>query len=121
MQPGETLCYYDKLGMYPIIHVLSDQESIKKQLFQYIGPLYAHDKENNSKLVETLITYLQFGGNIKETAKASFCHYNSIVYRLERVQSLLGVDLKDPDIRFQLQMAVKVFAFSTKKGTMMGS
>lgn len=121
IQPGETLCYYDKLGMYPIVHVLSDQESIKKQLFQYIQPLYEHDKENNSKLVETLITYLQFGGNIKETAKASFCHYNSIVYRLERVQSLLGVDLKDPDIRFQLQMAVKVFAFSTKKGTMMGS
>lgn len=121
IQPNETLCYYDQLGMYPIVHVLSDQESIKKQLFQYIQPLYAYDKENNAKLVDTLITYLQFGGNIKETAKASFCHYNSIVYRLEKVQTLLGVDLKDPDIRFQLQMAVKVFAFSTKKGTMMGS
>ncbi|MBP1966617.1 PucR family transcriptional regulator [Paenibacillus aceris] len=121
IQPGETLCYYEQLGMYPIVHVLSDQESIKKQLFQYIQPLYTYDKENNAKLVETLITYLQFGGNIKETAKASFCHYNSIVYRLERVQSLLGIDLKDPDVRFQLQMAVKVFAYSIKKGTMMGS
>ncbi|MDF2961119.1 MAG: hypothetical protein K0S39_2854 [Paenibacillus sp.] len=116
IQPGETLCYYDKLGLYPVFHLLSDQESIKKQLFQYIEPLYDYDSKNNSKLIETLIAFLHCGGNIKETAKALFCHYNSIVYRLERIQCLLGVDLKDPDIRFQLQMAVKVFAFSMKKG-----
>ncbi|MFD0676358.1 MULTISPECIES: PucR family transcriptional regulator [unclassified Paenibacillus] len=118
IQPGETFCYYDRLGLYPIYHLLSDQESIKKQLFQYIEPLHQYDFKNQSKLIETLIAYLNCGGNIKETAKALFCHYNSIVYRLERIQALLNVDLKDPDIRFQLQMAVKVFAFSIKKGAM---
>lgn len=121
IQSKETICYYDRLGMFPIFHVLSDQESIKKQLFQYIHPLQKHDIQNNSKLVDTLIAYLQCGGNIKETAKALFCHYNSIVYRLDRIQSLLQVDIKDPDICFQLHLAVKVFAFSIKKGTMMGS
>lgn len=121
IQPGENICYYDKLGMFPIFHVLSDQESIKKQLFQYIQPLHDHDNQHQSKLVETLIVYLQCGGNIKESASALFCHYNSIVYRLDRIQSILQINLKDPDIRFQLQMAVKVFAFSNKKGTMMGS
>lgn len=115
--PGESLCYYEKLGMYPIVHFLSDQASIKKQLFQYIQPLYDYDLKHNSKLIDTLITYLHCGGNIKETSIALFCHYNSIVYRLDRIKTLLEVDLKDPDIRFQLQMAVKVFTFAHQKGT----
>jgi PucR family transcriptional regulator, purine catabolism regulatory protein len=115
VQPTEVLCYYDKLGVYPLVSHLSNQEPIKEQLFSYIQPLHEYDRKNNSKLIETLIAYLQCGGNIKETAQILFCHYNSIVYRIERIQQLMHMDLKDPEVRFQLQMAVKVFDFSLKR------
>lgn len=115
VQPEETLCYYDNLGMYPIVQFLTNQDFVKKQLFHYIQPLQDYDKKNQTKLVDTLISYLYNGGNVKETAKMLFCHYNSIVYRLERIESLLQVDLKDPDTRFQLQLAVKVFTFAAQQ------
>lgn len=114
LQAGETLCFYDKLGVYPLVHHLSNQESIKDQLFLLIEPLHEYDRKNSSKLIETLMAYLQCGGNIKETAQVLFCHYNSIVYRMERIQQLMNTDLKDPEVRFQLQMAVKVFDFTLK-------
>jgi purine catabolism regulator len=120
LQPGEILCHYEKLGMYPLVHFLSDQQNFKKKLFQYIKPLCEYDDKNQSKLMETLTAYLQCDGNIKESAKILYCHYNSVVYRIDKIQNLLDADLKNPEIKFQLQMALKVYELSIKnqRGTL---
>ena len=36
-------------------------------------------------------------------------HRNTLIYRLERIQELLGgVDLEDPETRLNLQLALKI-------------
>ena len=38
-------------------------------------------------------------------AERLFLHRNSLLYRLQRIEELLGVDLKDPQVRLALNLA----------------
>ncbi len=73
---------------------------------QLVRPLADHDRERRSDLVRTLKTYFAAGANASEAADRLFLHRNSMLYRLERIQKLTGLDLKDPRARFALQLGL---------------
>jgi purine catabolism regulator len=45
---------------------------------------------------------------VAETARALFVHYNTVKYRLERLERLLGAFVDDPAGRQTLELAVHV-------------
>jgi DNA-binding PucR family transcriptional regulator len=71
-----------------------------------IEPLLAHDRTRRSDLVLTLKTYFAAGGNASEAADRLFLHRNSMLYRLERIQKLTGLDLKDDKVALALQLGL---------------
>jgi DNA-binding PucR family transcriptional regulator len=71
-----------------------------------VEPLLVHDLERRSDLVRTLRVYFASGANASEAADRLFLHRNSMLYRLARIQSLTGLDLKDPRARLVLQLGL---------------
>jgi purine catabolism regulator len=71
-----------------------------------ISPLREHDRARGSDLVKTLKTYFATGTNASEAADQLFLHRNSMIYRLERIQSLTGLDLKDDRVALALQLGL---------------
>ena len=71
-----------------------------------IEPLRAHDLARGSDLVRTLKTYFAAGTNASEAADRLFLHRNSMLYRLERIQKLTGLDLKDDKVALALQLGL---------------
>lgn len=71
-----------------------------------VEPLLAHDRERRSDLVRTLQVYFATGANASEAADRLFLHRNSMLYRLARVEKLVGLDLKDPRARLALQLGL---------------
>ena len=71
-----------------------------------VRPLVEHDRERRSDLVRTLRTYFAAGSNASEAADRMFLHRNSMLYRLARIQSLTGLDLKDPRAALALQLGL---------------
>jgi DNA-binding PucR family transcriptional regulator len=69
-------------------------------------PLEKYDREHNSDLVHTLRVFFEANANASEAADRLFLHRNSMVYRLERVQDLTGLDLKNPKVRLALQLGL---------------
>lgn len=59
------------------------------------------------KLVETLETYLDLGGNAQLASKALFVHRASLYYRLNRVQELTDLSLASGDDRLTLQLGLR--------------
>jgi len=106
--PGQRVVRHEQMGVYPLLRLLSDHEKISERLLSILEPLVEYDRKHQSHLLHTLETYLRCGANAKETAKTMFCHYNSINNRLERIQQVLGMPLKDPEAQFQLHLALKV-------------
>ncbi len=71
-----------------------------------IEPLQEHDRTRRSDLVWTLRTYFAAGSNASEAADRLFLHRNSMIYRLERIQKLTGLDLKDHRVALALQLGL---------------
>ncbi len=59
-------------------------------------------------LVQTLAVYLETHCQISETAKRLYVHRNTIIYRLEKIEELLGKNLKDPDTTLHLRLALRI-------------
>jgi DNA-binding PucR family transcriptional regulator len=71
-----------------------------------VRPLVEHDLRRRSDLVRTLRAYFAAGANASEAADRMFLHRNSMLYRLQRIQKLTGLDLKDPEASLALQLGL---------------
>ena len=70
-----------------------------------LGPLLDPGTRNRAQLTETLESFLATGA-VKDTATVLNLHRHTVLYRLERVKELLGVDLDVPANRLRLQLAL---------------
>lgn len=64
--------------------------------------------EDDDELLRTLELYLQHGGNKSATAAAVPLHRSSLLYRLEKISRLLGVNLDDAEQRHELWLALRL-------------
>lgn len=113
IQTGEILneksiVFFDKLGVYKILC----QDHLSDELYSFynatIKPLVAYDEKKSTELIKTLETYFQYNGNLKKISEILFTHYNTVLYRIERIQQITGMSLEDPDDRLNLQIGIKI-------------
>ena len=60
-------------------------------------------------LLTTLEMYLECAGNLTRTSERLFVHRNTLIQRLERLQSLCDIDLQERANWLTLQVAIKVY------------
>lgn len=80
------------------------QEFYLKTLKELAQPL----DQDKISLLDTLNLYFKNNGNIGETAKQLFVHRNTVIYRLQKCEELLGENLKDPEVAFKLNIALLI-------------
>jgi hypothetical protein len=59
------------------------------------------------RMEETALAYVQRQGNAAAMARALDIHPQTARYRVARLRELLGADLDDPDVRFELELALR--------------
>lgn len=64
--------------------------------------------DTGADLFNTLETYLDAGGNGVQTAELLHIHRSTLNYRLTRIVEICALDLSDPLIRTNLQVALKL-------------
>ena len=75
-----------------------------------LAVLKKYDKKNRTSLYGTLYEYLRFERNVVATAKHLSIHRNSMIYRLERLEKLLNLDLDDINVRMYLMLSYHIEA-----------
>jgi purine catabolism regulator len=106
---------YDDLGIYPILSVLPESSEVSQFKKKYLQPLLDFEKNHQLNIIETLDTYFHCNQNMRLTAEKLFAHYNTIVYRMEKVRTLLGFDLDVSDTRLHLHLALKLHHLEESK------
>ena len=76
---------------------------------EWLGSLIDYDARRKAELVRTLTQYLEHGGNYDATAAELSVHKSTLKYRLQRIRELTGVELNDPDVHFNLQLATRAW------------
>jgi GAF domain-containing protein len=95
-----------QVGAYGAL--LAGGEQLRGFATRLLRPLLEYDDQHGAALVETLSAYLDAGGSPTATARALNLHINSLYYRLQRLRELGKFDLDDPEVRFELQLALRV-------------
>ncbi|WP_027094450.1 PucR family transcriptional regulator [Cohnella thermotolerans] len=104
----DPVLHYGDMGIYLLLYRLQGTEELGEFRKMYLRPLLEMDKKQQGELLKTLKTYFQCNCNAKETAERLFVHYNTIIYRLERIKGELGLRLDDPETKLILQFAIKL-------------
>lgn len=84
------------------------QIELRKFFYQALGELHEYDHEQQAALIETLDCLIDHQLNIAETSRALYIHRNTLLYRIEKIESLLQIDLKDAEELLKLQLALKI-------------
>ncbi|WP_413379910.1 helix-turn-helix domain-containing protein [Alkalihalobacillus sp. 1P02AB] len=103
------LAYYEELDSYVLLHEVKGQEVSTLFIQKYLDPILIYSEERKVDLFFTLRMYLNNNGHIQQTADALYIHRSSLLYRLEKMESLLSLSLNDSDVRFNLMLALKLY------------
>ncbi len=104
---GKNVVYYDDLGVYLLVYMLPESMELERFKKKFLYPLRDYDSKHHSMLIPTLRAYYCNSGNMRAAADQLFTHYNTIAYRLDRVQEVLGLPLNS-ETNLQLQIALKL-------------
>ncbi|MFT8312048.1 MAG: PucR family transcriptional regulator ligand-binding domain-containing protein [Sporolactobacillus sp.] len=93
--------FSDLLRMVP----LDDLNKLYRETFQGLA---FPEREEDKELFHTLIVFFESNCQISETAKKLFIHRNTVIYRIDKCEQLLGTDLKDPETGFLIRFAFRL-------------
>ena len=96
------------LGPYRLLLRSSAREELAEFATRTLRPLLDPARGNGAELLRTLRVYLEEDRVQRRAAARCFVHVNTIVYRVHRIQELLGVDLADPAAVFDLTLALRI-------------
>lgn len=96
--------YFPDLSVYRLLMQIEHNPELSKFEQEILSPILA--TENASELLHTLETYFEHNGNLSQTADALFVHRNTLLYRMNRIAGIAGLDMEDPDTRLALQLAL---------------
>ncbi len=103
-------------GVRRLLAAVAPEDELERFHRATLGPLLDEDARQHGELSRTLEAYIECGGNTVQAAKRVCAHRNTVLYRLERLRELLGVDLRDPHARFVLQLALHAGAATRHAG-----
>ena len=106
---GSGACDYPRLGIFRMLAGLPDLTDVNAFVREWLGGLLDYDARRKAELVHTLTQYLEHGGNYDATAAVLSVHKSTLKYRLQRIRELTGLDLNDPDVHFNLQLATRAW------------
>ena len=104
--PQRFYTYKDAKEAALITALLRDESAVSISR-QTLEPLLAEDRKG-SRYVETLAAYFRCCGNATKAAEALHIHRISLLQRLEKIEAITGLSLKDHRDRLLLQLCVRM-------------
>ena len=107
----KTIISYESLGIGRLIYQLPTTlcEIFLSEVFKR-NPIEALDQET----LFTIDKFFENSLNVSETSRKLFVHRNTLVYRLEKIKKITGLDLREFDhaIIFKVALMVKKYLLS---------
>ena len=97
---------FNDLGLYRLLYALEPLPELRAFRDDALTRLRAKDR--GGVLLLTLDAYLATNGSPTDAAERLHLHRNTVLYRLGRIEDLLGVDLRNAEVRLGLHLALKI-------------
>ena len=105
---ASAVTHFDGLGVFRLLALIPDSADLRRFVDESLGSLAADDSPENVDLRRTLSILIDTNMNVAETARQLFFHYNTLRYRIVKLEKMLGPFTTDPQLRLKLALALKV-------------
>ena len=90
---------------------MEHQESeIRRFYKENVEPLCEYDEQKDGELIRTLKMYFECSGNLKKVSEKMYIHYNTILYRIQKIQQITKLDLANSNDRLNLEVSLKIMS-----------
>lgn len=100
--------YIGDLGVYQLILSLTDKDKLSDFCEHTLGLLLDYDMRQNADLIKTLEAFFNCHGNLSQTAESLIVHRNTLLYRMNRINEIAGIDMNRPETRLALHLALTI-------------
>lgn len=111
LQGSGSTTFFDQLGVHRLFALVPDPLELRAFAHDVLGPL-AERTEDAAKARETLQVLLDTNFNVAEAAREQFVHYNTLRYRVSKLERQLGPLSTDPHLRLDVAVALRVLDIS---------
>lgn len=101
------LHHYHEFMTRHSIKIFAERFSLESAIHPKLRDLLDYDIEHNGEYYKTLCTYLRNNCNMSLTAKIIHLHRNTVIYRLSKIEELLGDKLESWELRRQLLFSLE--------------
>ncbi|NDJ77767.1 MAG: PucR family transcriptional regulator [Chloroflexi bacterium] len=100
------LAFWD-MGVYRLLSLLVGSPELSKFYLETLGKL-AEENSHNAEFITTLEAFFEENGNLTRTAKRLHIHRNTLLYRMDRIREISGLDLDNPETRLAIHLALRI-------------
>ncbi len=113
MQGRSAVAHFDGLGIFRLLSLVEDAGELRSFAEETLGELARQDGSPSEQhevadLRRTLEVLLDANLNVAEAARLLHFHYNTLRYRIAKLERMLGPFSDDPQLRLSLQIALQI-------------
>jgi purine catabolism regulator len=99
----------EDLGPFLMLSRLSEDPEACATAVDVLRPLIEYREKNGRDLLRTLEVYLEESGNASATARKLYLNRHSLLYRLNKIETLTGYSLRRYQDLFALNLSLKLW------------
>jgi len=106
---------FSELGIMRLLCKFSENQDLEEFIPPSVNRLFTYDQSNNTNLLHTLEVFLRTNSNATQTSKELFVHYKTVLYRLEKIKEVSGIDLSNHKDRLEAELGLKIMSLLKQK------
>lgn len=108
MNAQDPVACFEDIGIYSLLLSIEDNEVLRNYYRDLFAPLLDYDRSNGTSLMHTLAAYIDHDTRLAATAKALFIHENTLKYRLNKIKTLLGMEIGQLEEQCRISIGLKI-------------
>ncbi|MDU4960821.1 MAG: PAS domain S-box protein [Sporomusaceae bacterium] len=106
LAPCRRVHHYLDIGVFQFFSALADKEQLHQFTQRTLGKLIEYDRLQGTDLLDTLEKILH-ADKLATVAKDMYIHRQTVLFRKQRIEQVLGISLDEFEVRLALGMALK--------------